>query len=185
MQRSILLLMAGALSLFVAGANAETAQGMGGEWHSMMGGGHATVRCEDSHHGGMDGHVWMGGHDAGDMGPGMMFRGLKLTDEQRDKITHLMDVQHKTMWKQMGDMIDARIAMRDLNAQDQPDPKKVGEAYARISKIRQRMLEARVKTRNEIWALLTPDQQAQLHKRRHDKFGGPGMGMGMPVWMGH
>ena len=193
MQRSILLLMAGALSAVMAvGANADMAPAMGGPG-SMMAGGNAVVKCEEGRRGGMDGHVWIGGHHDGgmrfgDMGSDMMFHGLKLTDEQRDKITHLMDIQHKTIWKQMGDMIDARIAMRDLNAQDQPDPKKVGEAYARISKIRQRMLEARVKTHNEIWALLTAEQQAQLHKRRHGKFGGFGMGMGMEMpgwgWMG-
>lgn len=195
MQRSILVLMAGVLSAVVAtGANAEMAQGgpmMSGPG-PMMAGGKAIVKCEERRQGGMDDHVWMGSHHArsmafGDMGPGMMFHGLKLTDEQRDKITHLMDVQHKAIWKQMGDMIDARIAMRDLRAKDQPDPRKVGEAYARISKIRQRMLEARVKTQNEIWALLTPDQQAKVHKWHHGEFGGFGMGMGMdmPGWMDH
>ena len=110
------------------------------------------------------------------MGQGMM-RGmgmmhlLNLTDEQQEKIRHIMDAERKDHWKEMGGMMDARNRLRDLYAGDQPDPKKVGEAWGDIARIRQRMIEANVRAHNRIWNLLTKEQQEQWHQWRHGHWG--------------
>lgn len=124
-----------------------------------------------------------GMHERGGMfGRGMkrfgMFHALNLSDEQRDKIRHIMYAQRKEMWKQMGSMMDAREKMRDLFAEDQPDPRKVGAAYADISRVRQKMVEARVRTHNEIWNLLTNEQREQLKSWRHGHWGAGARGSG-------
>lgn len=110
------------------------------------------------------------------MGQGMMMgfgmlHALNLSDEQREKVTHIMDGQRKEIWKQMGDMMDAREKLQDLFAMDEPDPGKVGAAYADISRIRQNMIETVVKSRNEIWKVLTKEQRQQLHDWRRGNYG--------------
>lgn len=154
--------------------------GMHGDRGYGMGGG--MMRGDGGY--GMWMHGMWGGMGRGMMGGYGMLHGLNLTDEQREKIMHLMDARQKAMWKAVGDMMDARITLRDLYAEDQPDPGKVGAAYAQISRVRQKMVESQVRTHNEIWNLLTKEQRDELHKWRSGGWrhgprekGGPSPGM--------
>lgn len=127
--------------------------GRGGGMHGMM------------EHGGMMG---MGRGDArGAMGAGLgpIWR-LELNDVQRTQLTRVSDALRRAHWATMGRMLDARARLRDVEAQPQPDPKKVGAAFAEVSKLRQEMLEASVRARNDARALLTPAQREQLDRRR-------------------
>jgi Spy/CpxP family protein refolding chaperone len=140
--------------------------------------------------GGMMGHGGYGMGRMGDfgMGPGMMMAyrmmyRLGLSDDQRAKVRKIMEQHHKQMWTVMGDMMDARNKLRDLYDEDQPDPAKVGAAFAEVSKFHRQMLEARVRIRNEIGEVLTPEQREQLGQWRHGAWrSGPrqsgGMGKG-------
>ena len=111
----------------------------------------------------------MGGYGGWGMGLGML-RGygmgplwnLDLSGDQRAKIEKIADDLRRKHWAIMGQVMEEESKLRDLYATEQPDPKKVGEAYARIAKLRQEMLEAHVKANNDAEALLTKDQRAQL-----------------------
>ncbi|HYD39282.1 MAG TPA: Spy/CpxP family protein refolding chaperone [Anaeromyxobacter sp.] len=170
MKRAMGIVLAGAAAL-VAPAIASPHGG---------GGGDGACRAGDGRGGGMHGMVGMmdgggmmgmgGGDSPGAMGAGLgpIWR-LELTDVQRKQLTRISDALRRAHWATMGKMIDARARLRDVGAQPQPDPRQVGAAFAEVSKLRQEMLEASVRARNEARGLLTPAQREQLDRRR---FGG-------------
>jgi Spy/CpxP family protein refolding chaperone len=110
----------------------------------------------------------MGGYGMGmmGMGPGMMwgYDALNLTDEQRAKIEKILDAERKQHWSVMGKMLDEQNKLRDLYAQETPDPKKVGAVYGEMAKLRQQMIEAHVQASNEVQQVLTKEQREQLRQ---------------------
>ncbi len=180
MKRAIGVMLAG-----VVGAAPLVVPGVASP-HGGEGGGGAC-RAGDGRGGGMhDVHDMMGMMDGGGMmdpgrgdGPGVVGAGLgplwriELTDVQRKQLTRISDALRRAHWATMGRMLDARARLRDVMEQPQPDPRQVGAAFAEVSKLRQEMLEASVRARNEARALLTPAQREQLDRRRV-RGGGPG-----------
>ena len=131
---------------------------MGGGGMGMMGGGGMGMM-------GGGGMGMMGGGGMGMMGHGAVF-GLDLSPEQREKINRITDEERKEHWSVMGKMMELQSRMRDLSAQERPDPKKVGEVYGQMAKLRQQMVETHVKARNDIDAVLTEEQRAKLRDAR-------------------
>jgi len=120
----------------------------------------------------------MGGYGGG---PGMMggygmgpYTMLNLSDDQRSKINKIHDAERKQHWAIMGKMMDVENTQRDLLAQSEPDPKKVGAAYAEMSKLRQQMLETHVQANNDMQKVLTKEQREQLQQWHRGMRGGPG-----------
>jgi Spy/CpxP family protein refolding chaperone len=113
---------------------------------------------------------------------GMMWgaSALKLSDEQRTKINHLLDEHRKQDWEVMGKIMDEEATLRDLYASETPDPKQVGAQYAVIAKLRQQLVESNVETSNRVQALLTPEQKSQYRQGRGGwgMYGGWGAGPG-------
>lgn len=133
----------------------------------------------------------MGGYGMHGMGPGMMggygggpgmmggygmgpYGMLGLSDDQRGKINKIHDAERKQHWAIMGKMMDVENKQRDLLAQSEPDPKKVGAAYAEMAKLRQQMLEAHVQANNDMQKVLTKEQREQLQQWHRGMRGGPG-----------
>jgi Spy/CpxP family protein refolding chaperone len=125
------------------------------------------------------GMMWGGGYGGGygmgpgmmggyGMGPGMMGFGamanLGLTDEQRTKINNILDTERKQHWAIMGQMMEEQSKMRDLYSVDEPDPKKVGAAYAQLAKLQQQMLETHIQASNQMQQVLTKEQREQLRQ---------------------
>jgi Spy/CpxP family protein refolding chaperone len=128
------------------------------------------------------GYGWMGPGMMGGsgMGPGMMggygmgpYAMLNLSDDQRGKINKIHDAERKQHWTIMGKMMDVENKQRDLLAQSEPDPKKVGAAYAEMAKLRQQMLETHVQASNDMQKVLTKEQREQLQQWRRGMHGGP------------
>lgn len=141
----------------------------------MMGGGYGMGSGMMGGYGGMG---MMGGGYG--MGPGMMggygaLNGLDLSDEQRSKIDKIFDAERKQHWSVMGKMMDEQNKLRDLYAQETPDPKKVGAVYGEIAKLRQQMIEAHVQASNQMQSVLTKEQREQLRQWNR---GGWGQGWG-------
>jgi Spy/CpxP family protein refolding chaperone len=170
------------------------------------------VLAEDADDAPPYGHGWMGpgmmggyGHGYGmmggqGMGPGMMggyggghdmmggygigpYAMLNLSDDQRSKINKIHDAERKQHWAIMGKMMDKQNAQRDLLAQSEPDPKKVGAVYAEIAKLRQQMLETHVQANNDMQKVLTKEQREQMQQWRRGMWGGQG-GAGSRGMMG-
>lgn len=124
------------------------------------------------------GYGMMGGPG---MGPGMMggygmgpYTMLNLSDDQRGKINKIHDAERKQHWAIMGKMMDIGNTQRDLLAQSEPDPKKVGATYAEMAKLRQQMLETHVQANNDMQKVLTKEQREQLQQWHRGMWGGPG-----------
>lgn len=135
------------------------------------------------HHGGRMGEEGMMGGMSG-LGLGPVWR-LDLSDGQRTQLRKLQADFRRANWNTIGNLIDARAKLRDLESAPQPDPKQIGAAYADVSKLRQQLLEASVQARNQALTVLTPPQRKQLDTWREEDHGpgrdfqrhahGPGM----------
>ncbi|MGD8940687.1 MAG: Spy/CpxP family protein refolding chaperone [Gammaproteobacteria bacterium] len=141
-----------------------------GAGYGMMGAGHM-----------MGGFGMMGG---GMMGmPGMMMGGygmLDLSDKQMDQLNDIQTKLQKDQWQLMGKMLDEQANVRKAWSGDKPDPKKVGAAYAEISKLQRQALEARVEAMNKMYDTLTDEQREQLKSGRRGMWGQ----MGSPMHRG-
>ena len=174
MKRAMGIVLAGAVGAAAlavpGGASPHGGDGGGGACRADGGG-----RGEGPHgmegmsgmmdHGGMMGMGRGGGLGAMGAGLGPIWQ-LELNDVQRTQLTRVSDALRRAHWATMGKMLDARARLRDVEAQPQPDPKRVGAAFAEVSRLRQEMLEASVRARNDARALLTPAQREQLDRRR-------------------
>ncbi len=125
---------------------------------------------------------WMVGRDGYGMGPWMMggygpLAALDLSNAQRDRIFKILESDRRQRWAVMGKMMDDEYKLRELLAQDQPDPKKVGAIYGQISALRQKMVVAHVQASNEIHNVLTAKQRDHLQQWRRGAWGPqPGWG---------
>jgi len=157
----------------------------GGYGPGMMGGygGYGMGPGMMGGYGGMGPGMMGGGYG---MGPGMMMgygalNGLDLSDEQRAKIDKIFDAERKQHWSVMGKMMDEQSKLRDLYAQETPDPKKVGAVYGEMAKLRQQMIETHVQASNEMQQVLTKEQREQLRQWNRGGWGwGPRAPAGKP-----
>ena len=113
------------------------------------------------------------GHPGGP--EGMMFRGLNLSDAQKQQIRDIMKAQREEMKRPS---VEERQAMHDIIASDAFDSAK---AQAQVDKMaeqnKQRML-ARMETQNKMYNILTPEQKKQFNANfeKHLKDKGPAEG---------
>ncbi len=152
-----------------------------GGWHGrgMMGGG---MMGGQRHGRWMERGGMMGGGMQGALRLGPIWR-LDLSDGQRAELRKITSDFRQANWNTIGNLIDARAKLRDLESAAQPDPKQVGAAFADVSKLRQALLEAGVQARNRALGVLTPAQRQQLEQFRKQGPGGGFHGHG-PGMMG-
>ncbi len=120
----------------------------------------------------------MGGY--GGLGP---LGALNLSDAQRDRITKILEADRQQHWAVMGKMMDDADKLRELLAEERPNPEKVGALYGQISVLRQQIIVAHVKARNEVQNVLTAKQREQLQQWRRGAWASgwgphPGYGWG-------
>lgn len=181
------LLMAGLL--LVGAAHADDPRpaygpGMMGGWGmgpGMMGGygrgyGPGMMYDDDARQGWGYGHGMMGGWGMGPgmmgggwgMGAGMMGLGpvwaLELNDNQRRAIDKIMADQHRQQWAVMSALFAAQGKLRELQMAEQWDEKAITRAYDDIFKQQRAMIEASVRTRNQIYEQLSAEQKEQLRR---------------------
>ena len=121
------------------------------------------------------GRGMMGGYGMGYGGMGIkmlgprtaMVQSLNLTDEQRGKITKLIDKLQHDNWNTMGMIMDDSGVLRDLYHADRRDPVAIDATYQKIFDLKRKMIKSALDTENEIEDLLTADQLKQLRDRLH------------------
>ena len=172
--RKTLRLTAVALGLAAAGAVMAQGYGPGGGYGAgMMGGG--GYGGPDMMGGGGYGPGMMGG---GGYGPGMMgghgagggmmgfgpLGALDLKDDQRDKIFAIQEEARTKNFGTMTQMRAERYKMAKMYNAEKADPKLIGEQQKKVDELHRQMIQSRVETRNEIEAVLTPEQKKQLRQ---------------------
>jgi len=98
--------------------------------------------------------------------------GLKLTDEQQDKVFAIVYAAAPAMREQAKALRNAHEALHDINASPQYDENRVKGLADSAAKADSQLTVLRVRTEHEIYALLTPEQKKQLEERRREH--GPG-----------
>ena len=176
----ILFLIAAGATAGVALAQApgyprEQAGGPGygpGTGHGMMGG-----------HGSGPGHDL--GHDLGhEMGPGRMHspgadrmpgRGERmarlpgLSEDQRAKVRQIMEDTRRRNWNALGQIRTERFKLREMVRGDKVDPGAAVEQKRKLDGLKRQVMQARLEARNQVLALLTPEQRenARSFRQRH------------------
>ena len=132
----------------------------------------AVDQCDDHvvYHGDgygmMEGHGGMGSHGMM-MGVGI-YNMLNLSDDQRAKISKLSDELNHENWAKQGLINDEAAKLRDLYEADRRDPAAIGEEYKKIFDLKRQMIEAYLTAQNQIDAVLTPEQRAQMKDMRRN-----------------
>lgn len=101
------------------------------------------------HHKGMHG----GPHE-------MMFKGLNLTDAQKQQIRDIMKSQRENMKRPS---LDERRAMHELIASDTFDKVKAEAQIDKMEAQHKDMALSRIETQNKIYNILTPEQKKQFN----------------------
>lgn len=157
----------GAIALGLAAAGAATAQGYGygpGPGYGPGGGG-----MMGGYGPGMRGYGPGGGGGYGP-GGGMMGGGfggplaLDLKDEQRDKIFAIQEEARSKTWGAMGQLRSEQSKLQRMYYADKVDPKAFGEQQKKVDDLRRQMIQARLETRSQVEAVLTPEQRKQLRQ---------------------
>jgi Spy/CpxP family protein refolding chaperone len=105
----------------------------------------------------------MGGYGGGLMGDGPL-AAVDLKDDQRDKI---FAIQEEARAKNFGTMTQMRAEQYKLGKMynaEKVDAKAVGEQQKKVDELRRQMIQSRVETRNQIEAILTPEQKKRLRQ---------------------
>jgi Spy/CpxP family protein refolding chaperone len=114
-----------------------------------------------------------GGMMGGGYGPGMMggygagygaYAALDLTDDQRQKLAALGEQSRSKAWDTMGRVRGEQYRLRELLRADPVNPNAVVEQQAKIDELRRQVLKSRIESRNEMAALLTPEQRKKLRE---------------------
>ncbi|MDP0671050.1 ATP-independent periplasmic protein-refolding chaperone Spy [Klebsiella pneumoniae] len=96
-------------------------------------------------------------------GPGqhdMMFKGLNLTDAQKQQIRDIMKSQRENMKRPS---LEERRAMYDLIASDTFDKAKAEAQIDKMEAQHKAMALSRLETQNKIYNILTPEQKKQFN----------------------
>jgi protein CpxP len=102
-------------------------------------------------------------------GPPPFLAGLKLTDDQQDKVFAIVYAAAPAMREQAKALRKAHEALRDINESPQYDENKVKGLAESAAKADSQLTVLRVRTEHEIYALLTPEQRKQLEERHHER----------------
>jgi len=100
----------------------------------------------------------MGGYGADYLG------GLKLSDEQREKITKIQESLYTKHWELMGEIQQQQFKFRELIASGKSDDAAVGKAFKRLEELRKQMWTAGAEAQKQVDASLTKAQREQLQR---------------------
>ena len=102
-------------------------------------------------------------------GPPPFLSGLKLTDDQQDKVFAIVYAAAPAMREQAKALRKAHEALRDINESPQYDETRVKGLAETAAKADSQLTVLRARTEHQIYALLTPEQRKQLEDRRHER----------------
>jgi Spy/CpxP family protein refolding chaperone len=98
------------------------------------------------------------GRDAGRM-LGRMARVLGLSEDQRAKVRRIMEDTRRKNWDVLGQIRSARFDLREIMRADKIDPDAAVEQKRKVDDLRRQIMRARLEARNQVLALLTPEQR--------------------------
>jgi Spy/CpxP family protein refolding chaperone len=109
----------------------------------------------------------MGGYGPGygggrGFGPGGGLAALNLSSEQSEKIAAIQEENRRKNWDTMGQMRAEQFKLRQMFNADKIDSNAVAEQQKKVDELRRQVLKSRVDARNQVAAILTPEQRKQF-----------------------
>lgn len=95
-------------------------------------------------------------------GPGGGLAALNLSGEQSGKIAAIQEENRRKNWDTMGQMRAEQFKLRQMFNADKIDSNVVAEQQKKVDELRRQMLKSRVDARNQVAAILTPEQRKQF-----------------------
>jgi Spy/CpxP family protein refolding chaperone len=113
----------------------------------------------------------MGGYGGGPgygpgrgFGPGGGLAALNLSSEQSEKVGAIQEENRRKNWETMGQMRSEQFKLRQMYNADRIDSAAVTEQQKKVDELRRQVLKSRVEARNQIAAVLTPEQRKQFRQ---------------------
>lgn len=125
------------------------------------------------------------------MGPGMMqgrgagaMRGrwermahaLGLSEDQRAKVGRIMEDTRRKDWDVLGQIQSERFKLREMVRGDKVDPDAAVEQKRKLDDLRRQVMRSRLEARNQVLALLTPEQREKARAFGPQRWSGRGNG---------
>jgi Spy/CpxP family protein refolding chaperone len=95
-----------------------------------------------------------------------MLQALGLTAEQRQRLQELRKQRQPEMQRLAAKLRAARQAMREAQVADPPSETAIGERAAELARIQGELAVARARARQDLFSLLTPEQQQKARELR-------------------
>lgn len=111
-----------------------------------------------------------GGRGHHGRGPGMMLRGLDLTDEQRAKVKEIMETSRTNVEPLMTQLRDGHKKIAELGTDGKFDQAAVEAAANEQAGVTAKLIVEKEKAKAQVFALLTDEQKAKAAEQRA-KFG--------------
>jgi Spy/CpxP family protein refolding chaperone len=92
------------------------------------------------------------------------FAGLDLTDDQRQKLAALGEQSRRRNWDAMGQLRSEQFKLHELLRADPVNASAVADQQGKVDGLRRQVLKSRVEARNEMAAVLTPEQRKKLRE---------------------
>ena len=134
-------------------------------------------------------HEMMGGYGGGPgdgMRPGMMqgrgagmtrgrgqhmARVLGLSEDQRAKVRQIREDTRRKNWDALGQIRSERFKLREMMRGDKVDPEAAIEQKRKVDELKRQLMRLRLEARNQVLALLTPEQREKARAFRQHRFG--------------
>ena len=97
-------------------------------------------------------------------GSGGGLAALNLSSEQSEKIAAIQEENRRKNWNTMGQLRSEQFKLRQMYYADKIDSAAVTEQQKKVDELRRQMLKSSVETRNQVAAVLTPEQRKQFRQ---------------------
>jgi Spy/CpxP family protein refolding chaperone len=115
-------------------------------------------------------------------GPGMMrerwqrmAQALGLSEDQRAKIGRIFEDARSKNWDVIGQIQSERFKLREMLRGDKVDPNAAVEQKRKVDDLKRQVMRARLEARNQVFAVLTPEQREKARSLAPRR-GGRGLG---------
>lgn len=112
---------------------------------------------------GMGGYGYGPGMKGG-YGRGGGLAGLDLSSEQHDKIAAIQEENRQKNWNAMGQLRSEQFKLGQMYNADKVDSAAVSEQQKKVDELRRQLLKSRLDARNQVAAILTPEQRKHLRQ---------------------
>jgi protein CpxP len=127
-----------------------------------------TTGTNQDKHGTREGRQGRGKHWGGHKGGmhGGMFRGLNLTDDQKAKMKQIGQSSRERTQPLRAELKTKRQALRQAGASGTFDEALATQTLTETAGLQAKLMGERFRTRQEMLAVLTPEQKTQLEQKR-------------------